>query len=80
MIETKTGTDRSLGVTYQSLLDQDSHPVPDIMRKESPLPPGPTKVPAERYYSQEFHDLEVEKVWKAGLANGLPRGRYPGRG
>ncbi len=64
MIETKTGTDRSLGVTYQSLLDQDSHPVPDIMRKESPLPAGPTKVPAERYYSQEFHDLEVEKMWK----------------
>ena len=30
MIETKTGTDRSAGVTYQSLLDEDSHPVPDL--------------------------------------------------
>ncbi len=63
MIETKTGTDRSAGVTYQSLLDEDSHPVPDIMRVESPMPKGPTKVPAEQYFSKEFHDLEVEKVW-----------------
>jgi phenylpropionate dioxygenase-like ring-hydroxylating dioxygenase large terminal subunit len=51
-------------VTYQTLLDEDSHPVPAIMRVESPLPPGPTIVPAERYYSKAFHDLEVEKVWK----------------
>lgn len=64
MIETKTGTDRSAGITYQELLAQDSHPVSDIMRCESPMPAGPTKVPAERYYSKAFHDLEVEKVWK----------------
>jgi phenylpropionate dioxygenase-like ring-hydroxylating dioxygenase large terminal subunit len=64
MIETKTGTDRSAGVTYQALLDQDSHPVPAIMRVQSPLPPGPTIVPAEAYYSRAYHDLEVEKLWK----------------
>jgi phenylpropionate dioxygenase-like ring-hydroxylating dioxygenase large terminal subunit len=64
MIETKTGSNRSAGVTYQTLLDEDSHPVPAIMRVESPLAPGPTIVPAERYYSRAFHDLEVEKVWK----------------
>jgi len=64
MIEKKTGTDRSAGVTYQELLDQDSHPVPAIMRVQSPLPPGPTTVPAERYFSKDFHDLEVEKIWK----------------
>jgi phenylpropionate dioxygenase-like ring-hydroxylating dioxygenase large terminal subunit len=64
VIETKTGTNRSAGVTYQALLNEDSHPVPDIMRVESPLPPGPTIVPADRYFSKAFHDLEVEKVWK----------------
>lgn len=64
MIETKTGTDRSAGISYQSLLDQDSHPVPDIMRVQSPMPPGPTVVPADRYFSKAFHELEVEKVWK----------------
>ena len=31
---------------------------------ESPMEPGPTKVPVDRYFSKEFHDLEVEKVWK----------------
>ncbi len=64
MTETATGTNRSAGITYQSLLDADSHPVPAIMRRQSPLPPGPTKVPAERYTSRAFHDLEVEKLWK----------------
>ncbi|MDA0977793.1 MAG: aromatic ring-hydroxylating dioxygenase subunit alpha [Proteobacteria bacterium] len=64
MVETATGTDRSAGVTYQSILDEDSRPVPASLRAENPMPAGPTKVPAERYYSKEFHDLEVEKVWK----------------
>ncbi len=64
MTELLTGTNRSAGITYSELLDQDSHPVRDILRKESPMEPGPTKVPVERYYSKEFHDLEVEKVWK----------------
>ncbi|MCP5181723.1 MAG: aromatic ring-hydroxylating dioxygenase subunit alpha [Pseudomonadales bacterium] len=64
MIETSTGTDRSAGIDYQKLLAEDSHPVPDIFRAESPMPPGPTVVPAEQYYSKAFHDLEVEKVWK----------------
>jgi len=64
MTETKTGGDRSSGIDYLELLDQDSHPVRPIMRVESPMEPGPTLVPVERYYSKEFHDLEVEKVWK----------------
>jgi phenylpropionate dioxygenase-like ring-hydroxylating dioxygenase large terminal subunit len=64
MTETNTGTNRSAGLSYQQLLDEDSHPVRDILRIESPMPPGPTRVPVERYYSREFHDLEVEKIWK----------------
>ncbi len=64
MVETVTGTNRSAGITYQTLLDQDSHPVPDIYRVQSPMPSGPTVVPAEEYYAKAFHDLEVEKVWK----------------
>ena len=64
MVETATGTDRSGGRSYQDILDEDSRKAPDIFRVESPMPKGPTIVPAERYFSQEFHDLEVEKVWK----------------
>jgi nitrite reductase/ring-hydroxylating ferredoxin subunit len=62
--ETTTGSNRSAGTTYQQLLARDSHPVPEILRTESPMPPGPTRVPVERYFSREFHDLEVEKLWK----------------
>ena len=64
MVETATGTDRSAGLSYQEILDTDSRKVPGILRVQIPLPKGPTVVPAERYYSKAFHDLEVEKVWK----------------
>lgn len=64
MIETVTGTNRSAGPKYQEYLDADSHPVRDILRVDSPMEPGPTLVPVEHYFSKEFHDLEVEKVWK----------------
>ena len=64
MTEKHTGANRSAGISYLELLDQDSHPVRDILRVESPMQPGPTRVPVERYFSKEFHDLEVEKVWK----------------
>ena len=55
---------RSKGVSYQELLDDDSRAVPDVLRMVSPMAPGPTFVPVERYVSPEFHKLEVEKVWK----------------
>ncbi|MBW2401731.1 MAG: aromatic ring-hydroxylating dioxygenase subunit alpha [Deltaproteobacteria bacterium] len=64
MTETTTGSNRSAGINYLKLLDEDSHPVRDIMRVESPIAPGPTRVPVERYFSKEFHDIEVEKLWK----------------
>jgi phenylpropionate dioxygenase-like ring-hydroxylating dioxygenase large terminal subunit len=60
---TKAGF-RSAGVSYQELLDQDTHPVPPVLRLENPIPAGVTRVPAERYFSKAIHDLEVEKIWK----------------
>jgi nitrite reductase/ring-hydroxylating ferredoxin subunit len=64
MTETITGTHRSAGPTYQAILDTDSHPVRDILRAESPMPPGPTLVPVERYFSRAFYELEIERLWK----------------
>lgn len=55
---------RSRGVSYQELLDHDSHAVPEVLRQVSPMPPGPTFVPVERYVSREFHELEKERLWK----------------
>lgn len=65
MTETLTGTDRSAGISFSALLDQDTHPVSAILRQESSLPPGNTRVPAHVYYSREWHDLEVEKLWSS---------------
>jgi phenylpropionate dioxygenase-like ring-hydroxylating dioxygenase large terminal subunit len=64
MVETVTGTDRSAGISYIEVLDADSHPVQDILRAESPLPPGPTLVDAEVYYSQKTFEQEKERLWK----------------
>lgn len=64
MTETLTGTDRSAGVSYDELLDGDTRPVPDYLRAQSPMPPGNMRVPASVFYSREFHDLEVELLWK----------------
>lgn len=64
MVETVTGTDRSAGISYNEVLDEDSHPVRDIMRVDNPLPPGPTIVDPKVYYSREYFELEKEKLWK----------------
>ncbi len=55
---------RTLDRAYHELLDTDSRPIPDCYRRDSPIEPGPTKVPVSRYTSREFHDIEVEKIWK----------------
>jgi phenylpropionate dioxygenase-like ring-hydroxylating dioxygenase large terminal subunit len=55
---------RSPGITYQALLDTDTHPVPVALRVESPRYLGSEDVPIDRYTSREWFDLEVERLWK----------------
>ena len=55
---------RSSGISYQELLDTDTRPVPEVLRLQSARDLSAVRVPIERYVSQEFHALEVEKVWK----------------
>ena len=64
MVETLTGTDRSAGISYTEILQTDSHPVREILKVDSPLPPGPTTVDPSVYYSREVHELEKERLWK----------------
>jgi phenylpropionate dioxygenase-like ring-hydroxylating dioxygenase large terminal subunit len=54
---------RSPGVSYQELLDADTHPVPAVLRLESPLYLGDTDIPVERYISREWHEIEKERLW-----------------
>ena len=64
MVETLTGTNRSKGIGYDELLDMDTHKVPSRFREDSPMEPGPTIVDPSIYYSRDFFDLEVERLWK----------------
>ena len=58
------GQARSAGLSYQQLLDGDTRPVPEVLRKVSPFFVGAEDVPVGRYTSRAFHDLEVERLWK----------------
>ena len=64
MVETVTGHDRSNGISYNDILKQDAVPPPPVYLEDSPYPAGVTTVATRRYYSQEEHDLEVERLWK----------------
>jgi hypothetical protein len=39
-------------LTYQRLLDTDTHPVPVVLRRESALKSAPSQIPVERYTSR----------------------------
>ena len=50
--------------SYQELLDLEDNPVPAYLREDTrPSIPVET-LTTERYFSQQFFDMEVEKVWK----------------
>lgn len=54
---------RSPGITYQQLLDTDTHAVPDVLRLESPRYLGSHDLPIDRYTSRSWHEKEVERLW-----------------
>jgi phenylpropionate dioxygenase-like ring-hydroxylating dioxygenase large terminal subunit len=57
---------RSKAISFMELLEGDQYPerIPETLRRESPMPGGVTKIPTDRYWKKEIHDLEVEKIWK----------------
>ncbi len=57
------GLARSPGLSYDDLLDMDTHPVPDVLRMRSWHFLDDADIPVSRYTSRDFHDLEVEKMW-----------------
>ncbi len=61
---TDPGAARSPGLTFQDLLDADTHPVPDVLRLQSPRYLGSDDISIERYTSREWHELERERLWK----------------
>ena len=63
---------RSRGITYQELLDTDTHPVPAVLRLRSDDDFGAQDVPVERYISRDFHELEKERLWSNANALCIP--------
>ena len=61
---TQPGQARSPGIAYQDLLKTDTHEVPEVLKLESPKFLGNEDFAKERFTTREWHDLEVEKVWK----------------
>jgi phenylpropionate dioxygenase-like ring-hydroxylating dioxygenase large terminal subunit len=64
--QTEHGMRSASYIPLEYFLDNDRRPglVPEVYRRNSPLPGGPRKVRTARFYKKEFHDLEVERLWK----------------
>ena len=60
----KNEDERPSWLSYQALLDTDTHSVPDVLRRDNPINSGPSEIPIDRYLSRNFFDLEVEMLWK----------------
>lgn len=54
---------RSSAISYQEILDTDTHPVPGVLRRTSDVRFTDADVPVDRYISREYHELEKEKLW-----------------
>ncbi len=55
--------DRCPGISYTEMLELDTRAVPQFLKDESPADFGPISVSTDRYTSQEFADLEDQKMW-----------------
>jgi phenylpropionate dioxygenase-like ring-hydroxylating dioxygenase large terminal subunit len=51
-------------MNYQQLLDTDTHPVPDVLRLDQPEYLGSDDIDRTRYTSREWHEREVENLWR----------------
>jgi hypothetical protein len=63
-IQRTTKAARSPGISYQELLDTDTHDVPAVLRMEAPKFLGNEDVSIDRFISRDFHLREIEKLWK----------------
>lgn len=49
---------------YNRIAEADTRPVPSCMRENRPYEGGSYEVPVHRFLSKDYHDQEVEKLWK----------------
>ena len=51
------------GLTWQDLLDTDTHEVPAFLRDQRPYRNGDADISKDRYLSRAWHELEKERLW-----------------
>ena len=56
---------RTMDEAFAQMLAADSNPqnITDALRRNSPMEPGPSLIPVERYIDRRYHELEKEKLW-----------------
>lgn len=54
---------KSPGPSVQEVLERETRPVPDTLTDTSAVFLGDNDLDVSRYTSQEFHDLEMERMW-----------------
>ena len=57
------GKNRSKGVSWTELIENDARPAPDFLREESYTFRGSEPLPVERYTDAKFAEREDEKMW-----------------
>jgi phenylpropionate dioxygenase-like ring-hydroxylating dioxygenase large terminal subunit len=56
---------RRPGPSVQEVFATDANPAPAVLRSESPAQgQSDADVPIDRYFSKDWHDREVEKIWR----------------
>ncbi len=65
MAEAVSNGVRTMDDAFAELLDADTHSdhIIDALRRNSPLPPGPSLIPVARYIDRKYHELEKEHIW-----------------
>ena len=65
MAEATLGDVRTMDDAFERMLEADTNPhnVSDALRRNSPLPPGPSLVPVRRYIDRHYHDMEKQRLW-----------------
>lgn len=61
--EMNLGEDRSEGISWNELMARDSKSAPESLLDESYQYRGSDPIPAERYTSEEFAQMERERMW-----------------
>ncbi|MWA04872.1 Rieske 2Fe-2S domain-containing protein [Actinomadura sp. LD22] len=54
---------RSRGMSYQEVLDTDTHEVPPVLRLQSDSFLGDHDVPVDRFIDRAYHELEKKRLW-----------------